>query len=179
MDHEHDVSDGAGHCEGCTCSHVHEHTQRVNDLAIVSLVAAFFCWPVGLVAGILARGQIARNHEEGEGMAVAGIVISLLGAVATFVLFVALLFAVAGGGHGRGCESSEKVGPGFSVYSCGTHRGPIGPVYPGGPVAIPGGRAVSPTAPRLPTATTVPIDVPSPQGPGVTGTVLGGTPGVS
>jgi hypothetical protein len=58
-----------------------------NTTAVLALVMAFVFAPAGLVLGIVARRQIRRTGEEGEGLALAGIVVG--GVVTTiFVLFI-------------------------------------------------------------------------------------------
>ena len=58
-----------------------------NTLAIISLVGAFLCTPVGLICGIIALNQIKRTGEQGRGLAIAGIVVSALSVVAVIGLF--------------------------------------------------------------------------------------------
>ncbi len=60
-----------------------------NSLAILSLVLAFVFAPAGLITGIIARRQIRETHEEGDGLALAGIVV---GGIATGVVVVVILF---------------------------------------------------------------------------------------
>jgi len=45
-----------------------------NGFAIASLVCAFFCSPLGLIFGFVARNQIKRTGQQGEGLAMAGII---------------------------------------------------------------------------------------------------------
>ena len=66
---------------------------RTNTLAIVAILTAFLCWPVGLVTGIMARRQIAQTGEAGGGMALAAIIIGVISAVFTVILLVAVVFA--------------------------------------------------------------------------------------
>jgi len=66
-------------------------SQKTNTLAIVSLVTSFLCAPAGLITGIIALNQIGRTGEKGRGLAIAGIVISVLGFLLSMALF-------AGGG---------------------------------------------------------------------------------
>ena len=61
--------------------------RQTNVLAIVSLVAIFVFAPAALVLGILARKEIARTGEAGDGMALAGIIVGGI-ATAFFVLFL-------------------------------------------------------------------------------------------
>ena len=68
-----------------------------NGFAIASLICAFLCWPLGLIFGIIARHQIRTNHEGGDGLALAGIILSAVFLVLTvlyLVLFAAFLHGV-------------------------------------------------------------------------------------
>jgi hypothetical protein len=65
---------------------------RTNTLAILSLVFAFVFWPAGIVLGHLARKEIRATGEGGNGLAVAGLILSYLALAATTL---ALTFAVA------------------------------------------------------------------------------------
>jgi hypothetical protein len=58
-----------------------------NTMAILALVMAFVFAPVGLVLGIVARKQIRQTGEQGEGLALAGIIIGGI-FTAIFVLFL-------------------------------------------------------------------------------------------
>lgn len=49
-----------------------------NGFAIASLVCAFFCSPLGLVFGFVARSQIRRTGQGGDGLALAGIILSAI-----------------------------------------------------------------------------------------------------
>ena len=64
-----------------------------NTLAILSLVMAFVFAPAGLVLGIVARRQIRRTGEDGEGMALAGIVVG--GIVTALFVFMIALWIIA------------------------------------------------------------------------------------
>jgi hypothetical protein len=48
-----------------------------NTLAIIALVCAFVFAPAGLVCGILARRQIRQTGEQGDGLALAAIIVSI------------------------------------------------------------------------------------------------------
>lgn len=56
--------------------------------AVVGLVAAFVFWPVGLVASIVGILHTRPGGKAGRGLAVAGVVVSGLSAVATAVVLV-------------------------------------------------------------------------------------------
>ncbi|MBN9110587.1 MAG: DUF4190 domain-containing protein [Pseudonocardia sp.] len=66
-----------------------------NTMAILSLIFAFVFAPLGLVFGFVARSQIKTSGESGDGLALAGIIISGV-FVALFVLFFIFIFALAG-----------------------------------------------------------------------------------
>jgi tryptophan synthase alpha subunit len=61
-------------------------------MAVAALVSAFVIAPVGIGLGIAARRQIRETGEEGDGLALAGIVV---GSVITgiYVLMIVLLLA--------------------------------------------------------------------------------------
>lgn len=67
-----------------------------NGMAIAALILAVVFYPVGIVLGHIARGQIRRNHEGGKGLATAALVIGYLqlavtvGVIAVAVVLVAL-----------------------------------------------------------------------------------------
>jgi hypothetical protein len=65
-----------------------------NTMAILALVLAFVFAPAGLILGIVARRQIKRSGEEGDGLALAGIIVGGI-FTALFVLGIVLLI-VAG-----------------------------------------------------------------------------------
>ena len=49
-----------------------------NGFAIASLVCAFVCSPLGIIFGFVARGQIRRTGQGGDGLALAGIILSIV-----------------------------------------------------------------------------------------------------
>ncbi len=69
------------------------HVRPTNTMAILALVMAFVFAPVGLVLGIIARKQIRETGEEGDGLALAGIII---GGIATaFFVFALVAWVIA------------------------------------------------------------------------------------
>lgn len=56
-----------------------------NTLAIIALVGALVFPPAGIVCGIIARRQIKQTGEQGDGLALAGIIIGWI-FVAVFLL---------------------------------------------------------------------------------------------
>lgn len=76
---------------------------RTNTLAILAIVFTFIFFPAGLVCGILARREIRQTHEEGDGIALAAIIISgiffaftAIGFIMFFVVFAAIAHSAAG-----------------------------------------------------------------------------------
>jgi hypothetical protein len=82
-----------------------------NSLAVVSLIFGILGWTVlpfigaivAIICGHLARGEIRRSHvdnrPEGDGMAVAGLVLGysqlLLSVLAIFLIIAMLVFGLA------------------------------------------------------------------------------------
>ena len=65
--------------------------------AILSLIFAFLFWPLGLVFGIIALVQIKKNPAlKGKGLAIAGLVISVL-AFIFLIVVMGSMFAFLGG----------------------------------------------------------------------------------
>ena len=64
-----------------------QYRRPTNTMAILALVLAFVFAPVGLVMGIIARKQIRQTGEEGDGLALAGIIVGAIGC-AIFVLVI-------------------------------------------------------------------------------------------
>ena len=49
-----------------------------NGMAIAALILVFFFFPLGIVLGHVARGQIKRTGEGGRGLATAALIIGYL-----------------------------------------------------------------------------------------------------
>ncbi|MGY1742519.1 MULTISPECIES: DUF4190 domain-containing protein [unclassified Blastococcus] len=69
------------------------YRRPTNTLAILALVFIFVFAPASLVLGLVARRQIRETGEEGDGMALAGVIVGGI-AVGFFVLAI-LFFVVA------------------------------------------------------------------------------------
>lgn len=68
-----------------------------NGFAIAALVCAFVCSPLGLVFGIIARNQIRRTGQDGDGLALAGIIVSAV-SIALAILWLVFVIAVFSSG---------------------------------------------------------------------------------
>jgi hypothetical protein len=69
------------------------YRRPTNALAVAALISVFFLAPAGLGLGIAARRQIRRTGEDGDGVALAAVVIgsilTALGVLAIAVLVIA------------------------------------------------------------------------------------------
>jgi len=74
-----------------------------NTMAVLSLVFAFVFTPLGVVFGHMARSQIKRTGEQGDGLALAGLIISYISlgigltCCVVFVVLPAIGLAIVGG----------------------------------------------------------------------------------
>ncbi|MDH6135019.1 hypothetical protein P3T37_004429 [Kitasatospora sp. MAA4] len=99
-----------------------------NGFAVVSLVTALTCflWPLGIGFGITGLVQIPRRRERGTGLAVAGLVLSLLGLLTTVAVVVLPHRGVLQGLAANGTAPSkltpgqcfDRGSKGVSVLSC-------------------------------------------------------------
>ncbi len=60
-----------------------------NTMAILALVFAFVFAPAGIVLGVMARKQIRETREEGDGLALAGIIV---GSIASGIWVLIITF---------------------------------------------------------------------------------------
>ena len=75
--------------------------QGTNTMAILSLVFAFLFWPLGIVFGFIARSQIKRTGEGGGGLALAGLIVSLVWlGLLVLIAVLAIVFASSAPGSG-------------------------------------------------------------------------------
>jgi peptidyl-prolyl cis-trans isomerase B (cyclophilin B) len=66
-----------------------------NGMAIAALVLAFVFFPLGIVLGHVARGQIKRSGEGGRGLATAALILGYL-QVAVIVVMVGVAGVLVG-----------------------------------------------------------------------------------
>ena len=60
-----------------------------NGMAIAGFVLAFFCTPLGIVFSAIGLSQTNRTGQSGRGLAIAGLVISIVSIVVGIAIFVA------------------------------------------------------------------------------------------
>lgn len=72
---------------------------QTNTMAILALIFAFVFSPLGIVFGFIARNQIKRTGEGGDGLALAGLILSTLFtllAIASLVFVLVVLASTVG-----------------------------------------------------------------------------------
>jgi peptidyl-prolyl cis-trans isomerase B (cyclophilin B) len=68
---------------------------QTNGMAIAALILVFFFFPLGIVLGHVARGQIKRTGEGGRGLATAALIIGYLQVALTVAVVGAAAVLVA------------------------------------------------------------------------------------
>lgn len=71
-------------------------SNKTNVLAILSLVFSFLFSPVGLILGIISLKQIKKTSEKGKGLAIAGVIISLISIIIFVVVIGFTIYASMG-----------------------------------------------------------------------------------
>ena len=66
-----------------------------NTMAILALIFGIILAPLGVVFGFIARGQIKRTGESGDGLALAGIIIGGIFTVLIILYFVFIIVFIA------------------------------------------------------------------------------------
>lgn len=62
--------------------------QKTNGMAIAGFVLSFFCSPLGLIFSIIGMSQTSKDPSQGgRGLAIAGLVISIVSMVLTVILW--------------------------------------------------------------------------------------------
>lgn len=71
-------------------------SQKTNTMAIIALVLAFIFPLIGLILAIVAKSQIKKTGEGGDGLATAALILSIIFLVLEFIWLVFVLIAVLG-----------------------------------------------------------------------------------
>lgn len=79
--------------------------RRTNTMAILSLVFAFVFSPLAIVFGHMARKQIRMTGEDGDGLALAGMIIGYVSVGIALLVLAFLIPFVAIASHGVGAGS--------------------------------------------------------------------------
>ena len=64
-----------------------------SGLAVAALLTGIFFWPVGIVLSPIALAKIRRSGDGGRGLAIAGLVVSILALIASVIAGIAIAFA--------------------------------------------------------------------------------------
>ncbi|MGX9788740.1 DUF4190 domain-containing protein [Mycobacterium sp. MMS18-G62] len=70
---------------------VQQTNPRTNSLAVVALVLGFVFPLLAIPTGHIARAQILRTGERGDGLALAGLVLGYLGLIAVVVAVIGVI----------------------------------------------------------------------------------------
>ncbi len=68
--------------------------QKTNTLAVVGLIMAFIIPLVGFICSIIGISQTSKRNEKGKGLAIAGLIISIINMLITLFIFI-IIVAVA------------------------------------------------------------------------------------
>jgi hypothetical protein len=61
---------------------------KTNGMAIAGFVCSLFCWPLGLIFSIMGMSQTSKDPSQGgRGLAIAGLIISIVSVVLTFIFW--------------------------------------------------------------------------------------------
>lgn len=69
--------------------------QKTNTLSVLGLISAFIVPLAGLIMSIVGLSQTKKRNEKGKGLAIAGIITSILNGILQFILLVALVVVLA------------------------------------------------------------------------------------
>ena len=70
---------------------VQQANTRTNTLAAIALVLGFVFPLLAIPVGHVARSQILRTGERGDGLALAGLVLGYLGLIAVVIAVIAVI----------------------------------------------------------------------------------------
>ena len=77
--------------------------QKTNTLAIVGFILAFFVTVAGIIVSAIALRQIKQTGEGGHGLALAGVIIGIVGTLVWVIYIIfAVIYAVALGSVATG-----------------------------------------------------------------------------
>jgi hypothetical protein len=75
--------------------------RRTNGMAIAALIMIFVFSPLAIVFGFIARHQIRRTGEDGDGMAIAGIAVGIAFTLIYVLMVVFIVLAIIAGMHNQ------------------------------------------------------------------------------
>ncbi|KAB7789981.1 DUF4854 domain-containing protein [Bifidobacterium leontopitheci] len=99
------------------------HADRTNTCALVGLILSFFVALPGLIVSIVGLSQIKKSGEKGKGLAIGGIVVSVIEMVLSVLLTVALFTT---GFAGYKIENGKLITPQATTSQSTTAEGKSG-----------------------------------------------------
>lgn len=84
----------------------------INTMAVASLIFAVVVWPLGVIFGHVARSQIRRTGEGGDGLALAGLIISYVWGAVLLVIIIAAVTSSSSSStnsHGMGAQGAPHA----------------------------------------------------------------------
>jgi hypothetical protein len=85
--------------------------QKTNTMAILGLVFAFIFSPLGVVFSAIGLKQIKQRHEGGRGLALAGLIISII-SIVLGILLIVLFATVLAPAVEKAAQSASAASPG-------------------------------------------------------------------
>lgn len=68
--------------------------QKTNTLSIIGLISSFFIPLVGLICSVIGISQASKRNEKGKGLAITGIIISILNGIFQLVFLFIVIAAI-------------------------------------------------------------------------------------
>jgi len=83
-----------------------------ETLAIIGLVGAFVFWPAGIIISPMALSKIKKNGKGGRGLALAGLIVSIVAAIISIIsIVISIISIIASAAAVNGLiESTENMG---------------------------------------------------------------------
>ena len=75
------------------------HHPGTNGFAIAALICGILCAPLGIIFGFIARSQIRHTGEQGDGMALAGIIVGIVLTAGTILWYIFVIAAFTSIAH--------------------------------------------------------------------------------
>ena len=93
--------------------------RKTNTCAIVGFILSFFVGLAGLIVSIVALNQIKKRNEKGKGLAIAGVVFSILGIIPFLVGLFFMVFIIPGLNNSIETSTICNNGPGITIGEVG------------------------------------------------------------
>lgn len=87
--------------------------QKTNTISIVGLISSFFVPLVGLICSTIGVFQASKRNEKGKGLAIAGIIISILNGIFQLVIMVIIIAAIAN--QGVTLDTFSNASPSYTI----------------------------------------------------------------